>query len=38
MHSLAALIVGIAQNRTKAVALAAHYGWIKQTMQKLSVP
>ena len=38
MHSLVALMVGVSQKRTKAVALAAHYDWIKQTMRKLSAP
>ena len=38
MHSLVALIVAVSENRTKAVALASHYGWIKQTVEKLSAP
>jgi len=36
MHSLVALMVGVSQGRTKAVALAAHYSWIKETIEKLS--
>jgi secreted trypsin-like serine protease len=35
MHSLVGLMVGVAEKRTKAVALAAHYGWIRETMRKL---
>jgi Trypsin len=35
MHSLVALMVGISDKRTKAVALAAHYDWIRETMRKL---
>jgi hypothetical protein len=38
MHSLVGIIVAVAPTRTKAVALAAHYDWIKETMQKLSAP
>jgi hypothetical protein len=38
MHSLVALIVGVSQDRTRAVALASHYGWIKETVEKLSAP
>ena len=38
MHSLVGLMVGVSGKRTKAVALAAHYNWIKETMQKLSAP
>jgi hypothetical protein len=38
MHSVVALMVGVAQNRTKAVALAAHYDWIRDTMRKLATP
>jgi hypothetical protein len=38
MYSLVALIVGVSENRTKAVALAAHYGWIRETVEKLSAP
>lgn len=36
MHSLVGLIVSISDKRTRAVALAAHYGWIKETQAKLS--
>ncbi len=36
MHSLVGLMVGISGKQTKAVALAAHYDWIRETMQKLS--
>jgi hypothetical protein len=35
MHSLVALMVGVSDKRTKAVALAAHYDWIRETMRKL---
>lgn len=35
MHTLVGLIVSIADKRTRAVALAAHYGWIKETQEKL---
>jgi hypothetical protein len=38
MHSVVALMVGVRLNQTKAVALSAHYGWIRDTMQKLSAP
>ena len=38
MYSLVALIVAVSPDRTKAVALAAHYDWIKETMQKLGAP
>ena len=38
MHSLVALIVGGTDNKTMAVALSAHYGWIRETTQKLSAP
>lgn len=34
MYSLVALMVAVAQNQTKAVALAAHYDWIRETMGK----
>lgn len=36
MHTLVGLIVSVADKRTRAVALAAHYGWIKETQEKLS--
>lgn len=36
MHSLVGLIVSISDKRTRAVALAAHYSWIKETQAKLS--
>ena len=35
MHSLVAVIVGSTDNKTMAVALSAHYGWIRETMQKM---
>lgn len=35
MHSLAGLIVSVSDKQTRAVALAAHYGWIKETLEKL---
>lgn len=38
MHSLVALMVGVSGKRTKAVALAAHYDWIRETMRKLETP
>jgi len=38
MHSLVAIIVGGADNKTMAIALSAHYGWIRETMEKLSTP
>ena len=36
MHALVGLIVSVSDKRTRAVALAAHYGWIKETQEKLS--
>jgi hypothetical protein len=36
MHTLVGLIVSISDKRTRAVALAAHYGWIKETQEKLT--
>lgn len=36
MHSLVGLIVSVSEKQTRAVALAAHYGWIKETQEKLS--
>jgi coenzyme F420-reducing hydrogenase delta subunit len=38
MHSLVAVIVGGTDNKTMAVALSAHYGWIQETMENLSAP
>ena len=38
MHSLVGLMVGVSGKRTKAVALAAHYDWIRETMRKLAAP
>lgn len=38
MHSLVAVIVGGTDNKTMAVALSAHYGWIRQTMERLGSP
>ncbi|MDB5577453.1 MAG: peptidase and chymotrypsin/Hap [Bradyrhizobium sp.] len=38
MHSLVGLMVGVSGKQTKAVALAAHYDWIRETMRKLSAP
>ena len=35
MHSVVALMVGVAKERTMAVALSAHYGWIRETMEKM---
>src|SRR5262249_41294441 len=35
MHTLVGLIVSVSDKRTRAVALAAHYGWIKETQEKL---
>ena len=36
MHTLVGLIVSVSDKRTRAVALAAHYSWIKETQEKLS--
>jgi hypothetical protein len=36
MHTLVGLIVSVSDKRTRAVALAAHYGWIKEMQEKLS--
>ena len=38
MHSLVGIIVAVSPTRTKAVALSAHYDWIKETMAKLAAP
>ena len=38
MHSLVAVIVGTSDNKTMAVALSAHYGWIRETMERLGAP
>jgi len=38
MHSLVGLMVGVSGKQTKAVALAAHTDWIRETMRKLSGP
>jgi hypothetical protein len=38
MHSLVALIVGGTDDKTMAVALSPHYGWIRQTMERMSTP
>lgn len=38
MHSLVGLMVGVSEKRTKAVALAAHGDWIRETMRKLGAP
>ena len=38
MHSLVAVIVGGTDNKTMAVALSAHYGWIREAMEKLGAP
>ena len=35
MHTLVGLIVSVSDKRTRAVALAAHYGWIKETQERL---
>lgn len=37
LHSLTGLIVSVSDKQTRAVALAAHYSWIKETQAKLSV-
>jgi hypothetical protein len=31
-------MVGVSGKRTKAVAVSAHYDWIRETMLKLSAP
>lgn len=38
MHSLVGLMVGVSGKHTKAVALAAHYDWIRETVRKLAAP
>ena len=38
MHSLVGLMVGVSGKQTKAVALSAHYDWIRETMRKLAAP
>lgn len=38
MHSLVGLMVAVAGKQTKAVALSAHYDWIRETMRKWSAP
>jgi secreted trypsin-like serine protease len=38
MHSLVGLMVAVSGKQTKAVALAAHHGWITETMRKLAAP
>lgn len=38
MHSLVGLMVGVSEKQTKAVALAAHYDWIRETMRRLAAP
>ena len=38
MHSLVGLMVGVSGKQTKAVALAAHYDWVRQTTRKLAAP
>jgi hypothetical protein len=35
MHTLVGLIVSVSDRRTRAVALGAHYGWIKETQERL---
>ena len=35
MHTLAGLMIGISEKRTKVLALAAHYTWIRETQEKL---
>jgi hypothetical protein len=35
MHTLVGLIVSVSDKQTRAVALAAHYGWIKEAQEKL---
>jgi trypsin len=36
MHTLVGLIVSVSDKRTRAVALGAHYSWIKETQERLS--
>jgi len=38
MHSLVGLMIGVSGRRTRAVALAAHYDWIRESMRKLAAP
>lgn len=38
MHSLVALVVGGTDDKTMAVALSPHYGWIRETVEKLGAP
>jgi hypothetical protein len=35
MHTLAGLIIGVSEKRTKVLALSAHYTWIRETQEKL---
>jgi secreted trypsin-like serine protease len=38
MHSLVGIMVAVSGKQTKAVALAAHTDWIRETMRKLAAP
>ena len=38
MHSLVGLMVAVSGKQTKAVAISAHYDWIRETMRKLATP
>jgi hypothetical protein len=35
MHTLAGLIIGVSEKRTKVLALSAHYTWIRETQEKV---
>ena len=35
MHTLAGLIIGVSEKRTKVLALSAHYTWIRETQEKM---
>jgi Trypsin len=35
MHTLAGLIIGVSEKRTKVLALSTHYTWIRETQEKL---
>ena len=35
MHTLVGLIIGVSEKRTKVLALATHYSWIRETQEKL---
>lgn len=38
MHSLVGLMVAVSGKQTKAVAISAHYDWIRETMRRLATP